>query len=414
MTKTEEQFIKEIAAISPSIEIIGHYTKAVERVKARCRICGKEWEPKAYSLSQGKGCPHCSAIKGASNNKGKTGRKTQEDFIKELSFAVPDVEVQNNYVSNKEYYNCRCKRCGNEWKAKGYSLLQGHGCPRCAKSGTSFMEQFILLSFRKALGKRNVLSRDRKTIGRELDIIIPSKKIAIEPGNWQLHKNRIGSDAEKRELCHKAGVRLIVIYDKYPQAIEPPFPNDCIVFSDDYNKADHKHIIALVKELFMDCGIDTAFSASDWEDIEMSAYQNAKAMSHKDFVDRLSVINPYIEVLEEYRNANRRLLVRCKKCGFEWNAIPSSLLAGDGCRKCGTIAAHKGVLTPQAEFVSKVNAVNPDIEIIGDYQGRHHPVRAKCKICGYEWDPIASSLLRGSSHKGSTTAHKKLLYGTNE
>jgi len=109
LTKTEDQFIKEIAAISPSIEIIGHYTKAVERVKVRCRICGKEWEPKAYSLSQGKGCPHCSAIKGASNNKGRTGRKTQEDFIKELSFAVPDVEVQNNYVSNKEYYDCRCK-----------------------------------------------------------------------------------------------------------------------------------------------------------------------------------------------------------------------------------------------------------------------------------------------------------------
>ena len=217
MAKTEDQFIREIAAISPSIEIIGHYTKAVERVKVKCRLCGNEWEPKAYSLSQGKGCPHCSAIKGASHNKGKTGRKTQEEFIKEVSIAVPDVEVQGTYISNKEYYNCRCTRCGNEWRAKGYSLLQGHGCPQCAKSGTSFMEQFILLSFRKALGDSNVISRDRKTIGKELDIFIPSKMLAIEPGNWQLHENRLNKDAEKRALCQNTGVRLITIYDKYPQ-----------------------------------------------------------------------------------------------------------------------------------------------------------------------------------------------------
>ena len=106
--------------------------------------------------------------------------------------------------------------------------------------------------------------------------------------------------------------------------------------------------------------------------------------------------------------------MKCKKCGYEWNAIPSSLLAGDGCRKCGTIVAHKGMLMPQAEFVSKVNAANPDIEIIGDYQGRHHPIRAKCKICGYEWNPVASSLLRGSSHKGSATVHKNLLNETDK
>ena len=276
------------------------------------------------------------------------------------------------------------------------------------------MEQFILLSFCKALGESNVISRDRKTIGKELDVFIPSRKIAFEPGNWKLHENRIDKDAEKRELCQNAGVRLIIIYDKYPQEIDPPFPNDCIVFSDDYNKADHKHIIALVKELFLECGVDTAFSASDWEDIEMSAYQKAKAISHKDFVDRLSVINPDIEVLGNYYNSNRRLLVRCRKCNFEWNAIPSSLLAGDGCRKCGTKTAHKGTKISQAEFVSRIKAVNPDIEIIGEYQGRHHPVRAKCKICGYEWNPTAASLLRGSNHKGSTTAHKNLLHEKNK
>lgn len=407
MSKTEEQFIREIADISPTIEIIGRYTKAVERIEVRCKICGHVWNPKAYSLTQGKGCPHCSALKGSLNNKGRTGRKTSETFIKELAAVLPDVEVNDEYVGNKVYYRCHCKRCGNEWSAKGYSLLQGHGCPRCAKSGTSFMEQFILLSFCKALGNNSVVSRDRNTIGKELDILIPSIGVAIEPGNWQLHEKRLDKDIEKRTLCQNAGVRLITIYDKYPQALEPPFPTNCIVFPEDYNKADHKHIIDLVKELFKECGIDTCFTASDWEDIEMNAYKKAKAVSHDDFIARLSEINPNVEVLGEYHNSNRRLSVRCKKCSFEWNALPSSLLAGDGCRKCGTIAAHKNALISQEEFISRVNAVNTNVEIIGEYKGRHQTVKAKCKVCGYEWNPVASSLLRGSSHKGAVSIHKK-------
>lgn len=26
---------------------------------------------------------------------------------------------------------CRCKICGNEWEAIGYTLMAGHGCRKC-------------------------------------------------------------------------------------------------------------------------------------------------------------------------------------------------------------------------------------------------------------------------------------------
>jgi len=40
--------------------------------------------------------------------------------------------------------------------------------------------------------------------------------------------------------------------------------------------------------------------------------------------------------------------------------------------------------------------------------GNKTPVKARCKICGYEWEPIDSSLLRGANHKGSKTIHKSI------
>lgn len=64
-------------------------------------------------------------------------------------------------------------------------------------------------------------------------------------------------------------------------------------------------------------------------------------MVHEIFIERLKVVRPDIEVLGRYKNANVSLLVKCKKCGYEWNGIPANMLSGDGCRKCGTKKAHE-------------------------------------------------------------------------
>ena len=82
------------------------------------------------------------------------------------------------------------------------------------------------------------------------------------------------------------------------------------------------------------------------------------------------------------------------------------MLSGDGCRKCGFKRAHEKGIKDGSLVKRKIEEANPDIEVIGEYNGRHLPLKARCKICGYEWSPTAASLLRGSNHKGSRTIHK--------
>ena len=408
MAKTNDEFILEISQISPEIEITGKYTKATERISVRCRQCGHVWNPLAYSLSQGKSCPHCSAKRGAKKNQGKTGLKSHDQFIAEMSNTHPTIVVLGEYINGHTNIECQCSICSHRWMAKPYSLLQQHGCPRCIKSGTSFMEQFIRTCFAKVLGDEAVISRDKATIGMELDIFIPSLSIAIEPGNWYLHKQSVERDRIKRERCSSKGIRLITIYDKFPPNESCPFSSDCYIFAEDLNKADHVLIKKLVISLFDDLSIQHSFSASDWEVIELEAYEKAKAKTHKDFLAEMKSIHPNIEVLEEYKNANIRMRVRCSVCKHEWEALPASLLSGDGCKKCGVKLAHEKFIKSQSEFEQQVFAVNPDIQILGNYTGRHNSIHVKCLICGYEWQPRASSLLRGSNHKGWKTIHKKL------
>ncbi len=408
LTRSHNEFVDIVRAINPSIEIIGIYTKAHERIAVRCKDCGYEWNPQAYSLIQGRSCRYCSAKRGARNNKGKTGLKTPQQFLSEMSTSHPNIKIDGEYINGHTDIQCTCSVCGHSWKAKPYSLLQGHGCPRCAKSGTSFMEQFIKNSFEVALGEENVLSRDKTAIGMELDIYIPCLKIAIEPGNWFLHKKSLNRDKIKRDRCKEKGIRLITIYDKFPLTEQIPFGYDCFVFNEDLNKANHSIIENLVKNLFEIANIQYDLSVHQWATIEKQSYDNAKAKTHEDFVKSMRILHPTINVLGKYVNANKALHVKCTVCGFEWDGIPASMLSGDGCRKCGTKIAHKKFMKNQNTFEEQVRNANPDIEIIGEYTGRHNPIQAKCRICGYIWNPRASSLLRGSNHKGWKTTHKKL------
>ncbi len=407
MKKTHEQFINEIKIRNNKVEIIGKYNGAHDYIKVKCKRCGNEWEAKAYSLLSGRACPKCKTIRGVKNNKGKTKKKTHEEFVKELNRINNLIQVKSKYISHHDSIECVCKRCGNKWETKAYSLLQGHGCPRCAKSGTSFMEQFIRLSFIKALSEKDVVSRDRKIIGMELDIVIPKLKIAFEPGNWQLHKKVLERDREKRLKCSKKGIKLITIYDKFPKNEVPPFDINCIVNENDYNKADRSEIKELINKLFSICKLKNNFSENDWNEIEKQSYLLSKAKTHEDFKKEMAIIHPNIKIIGKYKNANKRILVKCNLCGYEWNGVPANMISGDGCRRCGTKKAHKKVMKDTKWIKKELEKINSDVEIVGQYNGRHNRIKAKCKICGYEWNPIVSSLLRGSNHKGSKTIHKQ-------
>ena len=317
-----------------------------------------------------------------------------ERMVEQVKAVHPDVKVLGNYISNHTDIECQCGLCGHKWAMKPYSLLQGHGCPRCAKSGTSFMEQLLYLACCAVFGDDKVLSRDRKTIGMELDIVVPDYKFAIEPGNWFLHKKSVGRDLKKREKSHDIGYRLFTIYDKYPIDEEPPFSKDCYVFPEDLNKADHYLIRNLIVEIINSVGLKVEANAFDWDILEQQAYENAKAKTHDDFIKEMKEIMPSIEVVGKYVNANRRIRVKCKKCGFEWDAVPANIIRGDGCRKCGAKARGQKERRKQEDFENELMNLIPSVKVIGVYTSRHKPIKVKCLKCGNVWETTPGSLLR--------------------
>lgn len=132
-TRTAQQFKNEMAQIAPTIEIIGSYTKVTDRVDVRCIKCNHIWKPVAYSLLSGKGCPHCSAIKGAKTRGNKLAAKTTDQFREELATKNKNIIVLGEYINNKTKLLAECRVCGNKWEVVPASLLNGHGCPICSR-----------------------------------------------------------------------------------------------------------------------------------------------------------------------------------------------------------------------------------------------------------------------------------------
>lgn len=103
---------------------------------------------------------------------------------------------------------------------------------------------------------------------------------------------------------------------------------------------------------------------------------------------------PNIIMLTEYVDANTKIFCKCKIDGYEWSAKPNDLLnSKNGCPKCSGKIKNKTTEYFKQELAEK----NPNIEVLGEYEGNKTPIYCKCKVCGYKWSPRPNDLLSGHS-----------------
>lgn len=120
----------------------------------------------------------------------------------------------------------------------------------------------------------------------------------------------------------------------------------------------------------------------------------SKKKTHEEYIVEVAGINPNIEVIGEYIGANIKILHKCKIDNCEWEAQPSDILHGKGCPKCGLFSSSQKRTKTHEEYVRKVNEIEPNIEVVGEYIKARVPILHKCKIDGYEWLATPNNILR--------------------
>lgn len=399
--KTNEKFIEEMEQKKPYVEVLEKYKDAHTKLIFKCKRCNYQWKDSPLVILHKGLCPNChqslstkETLKNYNIYYYGNEVKTHENFVKEVAKTSPKVQVLGEYKSRTQRIKVRCKECGHEWNIKAMYLLMGRVCPECYLGyQSSFFEQCLFISLKKIFGKDSVKNRDKKAIGKELDIFIPCKKIAIEYGSWFWHSDKLEKDVIKYQICKQKGITLLTIYDHYDEdALDDLFEGNILTFKEDIG-GDRNNIDLLLSELqatFNKINIKHKFSLDEVSKIKDEAELVSRRTTTSDFIEQISKVNNKVTIIGEYTRLHNKIRTKCNKCDYEWDAYPYNLLKGHGCPKCTGIFKKT-----TEEYKKELNKLNDEIDVIGEYTGAREKIGVKCKICNYVWKPAAGSLLAG-------------------
>ena len=120
-----------------------------------------------------------------------------------------------------------------------------------------------------------------------------------------------------------------------------------------------------------------------------------KRLSNEEFVKRVKIANPSIELLSSYVKTGIKVQAKCKQCGLVWMANPVHLSRGHGCPRCSAIKRGIQHRTKNEDFIALLSNRNPTIIPKTDYVTSATKMLVSCSVCGNEWEATPSSLLGG-------------------
>lgn len=115
----------------------------------------------------------------------------------------------------------------------------------------------------------------------------------------------------------------------------------------------------------------------------------------KEYANELAIKNPTIEVVGEYRGANKKIMHHCLIHDIYWEATPTRMLGGSGCEECKKEKIRLANKKTHEQYVNEVKIINPNIIVLGEYVNAETPILHKCLIHNIEWMAFPVSVLRG-------------------
>lgn len=117
----------------------------------------------------------------------------------------------------------------------------------------------------------------------------------------------------------------------------------------------------------------------------------SRMLTHEAFAERAVACCPDIEITGRYAGANTRLTIRCRTCGYTWDAFPATVLRSCSCPCRTNRVAVEGVndlATTHPQIAAEWNhGRNGELEPTDVVAGSSKRVWWKCRD-GHEWQAV--------------------------
>ena len=318
-----------------------------ESVWWKCKTCGHSWKAKISNRSHGRGCPACSnrtLIKGV-NDLATCNPALAAEWDYEKNGDVTPSDVFSK--SGKSYFWI-CPN-GHSYPATVLHRAEGTNCPLC-NSGrqTSFAEQAVFYYVKKIFPDAENRYKDIFDNGMELDIFIPSTRLAIEYDGVFWHKaEKEERDKLKYDICRKNNIHLIRIRESNASCSGLA---DEVIHIDDLDKS--KNLEIMIRYLLdridpqsnMWMRKKAVFHSNVSVDINRDNHEIRRYMT----VIKDSLEDRYPELAAQWHpdkngtlkpnvfkcGSDYKAWWLCPVCGNEWQTSIGHRVSGTGCPVC--------------------------------------------------------------------------------
>ena len=356
-------YADRVKLANPNIVLKHDFINWQSSIPCLCSACGYggdgSWKVNPQNLLKPDVCPICAGrpinrfYQGINDLETWCKKNDRQDILDDWDYdenkrdpLTPDFPRDIARSNPKIKIHWKCSICGTRWenttnKRTSIDRRSHHtsGCPHCAKAGTSFSEQALLYYLSDYFP--DIEHRNTTHLGKELDVFIPSKKIAVEFDGYLYHKDKLDADNAKDSLCHDSDIKLVRLRDsRLPKTISAVnITCDSIQNASNFEKA--------IEEVLFLCDIKIPKRIDIKKDYGkiISRYKTA-VLSH-------NLLQEHPNIAEEWHPSKNGSLRpenftsgedyyawwKCKKCGHEWQAHIYSRTGtqtenGKGCPEC--------------------------------------------------------------------------------
>ena len=385
-----------------------------EHVWWKCSKCGFEWNAEIKSRNQGVGCPECGKKKFVRTRINNSIQKRGS-----LASSYPYIANQWNYDKNENLnpdkvtpYSSKkvwwkCDK-GHEWQTTISSRTSNNsGCPYCKnETQTSFAEQTLFYYLKKTF--KDVYNR-YLIENQEIDIYLPKYLIGIEYDGARFHNNvsSIQREQKKYQVLKSNKIKLIRIREYYNEKYNIDSADYYLGYS---NNQKNKNLNNIVSDMFdlISKIINKKITTDINIDRDRNEIYNLYVLSEKE--NSLLLKKPEVCKYWNYdknglltpdkvpAGSSKRVWWKCEH-GHEWQSIISSRTSKSDCPFCLNQKVLKGF--------NDIKTTNPDLMIEWDLSknkikpeevtsGSNRKVWWTCSKCGFEWNAIINSRVRGN------------------
>lgn len=106
----------------------------------------------------------------------------------------------------------------------------------------------------------------------------------------------------------------------------------------------------------------------------------SKRKTQDEYVNELAVKNPIVKLVGKYINNRTPVMHYCEAHDIYWDAVPSNVLRGNGCKKCRSERIGNALRKSKERYIQELALNNPTIKLVGTYVGTNIPTEHYCEI----------------------------------